>query len=170
MPGRRRIREEDVEHGTDRGYRLCRAGSDGKRCDACLDAHADAEARRAAARRGLSEPPPQPSSALDQGASVTVLPTPPAVRVVDDSPGAIEQAVLAEAATLSASQRRPSAVQTAVRLARDLDDRRLATSHASLARQLSAVMDSLRAASSARQSRLATVAQMSQRRPTSGVG
>jgi hypothetical protein len=169
MPGRRRIREEDVEHGTDRGYRLCRAGSGGKRCNACLDAHADAEARRAAARRGLGEPPPQPSSP-QPSASVTVLPTPAAAVVVDDGPGAIEQAVLDEAATLSAAVRRPSAVQTAVRLARDLDNPKLAVSHASLARQLSAVMDSLRAASSARQSRLATVAQMSQRRPASGVG
>src|SRR5258708_4550771 len=100
MPaGRPRVRNEDGEHGTDSGYRYCRAGEDGKRCNACLDAHAEAEARRAAARRGLSEPPPQPDSPVK--ASVTVLPAPAVVE--DDAPGPAEQSVLDEVETLSAA-------------------------------------------------------------------
>lgn len=165
-PGRPRMREGDIRHGTDRGYRYCRAGSDGGRCDPCKDAHADAEARRAATRRGLSGPPPQPLSFDECAASVSVLPQPAAV--VDPEPGPIEQGVLDEVKTLSAAERRPSAVQTAVRLARDLDDPRLATSHASMSRQLMAVMAALREASTHRQGRLASVAQMAQRTSSAG--
>lgn len=162
-PGRPRKRDEDVKHGTDAGYRYCRAGVDGGRCDACKDAHADAEARRAAARRGLSEPPPQAD------ASVAVLPTPAVVEDVE--PGPNEQAVLDEIASLSAAVRRPSSVQSALTLARGLDNQRLATSHATMARQKELVMESLRSASSAdRGGRLVAVAQMSQRRPKSRLG
>jgi hypothetical protein len=168
MPaGRPRKRDEDIQHGTDAAYRYCRAGSDGGRCNSCKDAHADAEARRAAARRGLPEPPPQPDS---PDASVTVLPKPSVVE--DDAPGPAEQSVLDEVETLSAAARRPSAVQAAVRLARNLDNPRLATSHATLAKQLVAIMDSLREASAlGRRGRLASVAALSARRgPAAGVG
>jgi hypothetical protein len=158
MPGGRpRKRDEDVEHGTDRGYRHCRAGVDGGRCDACKDAHADAEARRAAARRGLGEPPSQPVSP----AVVTVLPTPV---VGDEAPGPVEQAVRDEVESLSVAEHRPSDVQTAIRLARNLDNPRLATSHATLGYRLTGIMKSLREASAAdRRGRLASVAALSHR-------
>lgn len=166
MPaGRPRVRNEVVEHGTDRGYRYCRAGEDGKRCNACLDAHAEAEARRAAARRGLAEPP-QTDSPDKTRAPVTSLPKAAGV-VDDDAPGPAEQSVLDEVETLSAAVRRPSAVQAALRLARNLDNPRLATSHAMTAKQLMEVMESLRRASVGdRQGRLAAVAQSSRRTST----
>jgi hypothetical protein len=164
VAGRPRIRDEDVPHGSDRGYRVCRAGVDGGRCNACKDAHAAAEARRAAARKGL-EPPQNDESDEGSAASVTVLPT-----VVDeDVPGPTERAVLDEVEGLSAALRRPSDVQAAIRLARNLDNPRLATSHATLARQLTAITKSLREASTAdRRGRLSVVA-MKSRRPVSGV-
>lgn len=133
----------------------------GCRCAVCRQANRDYMRDYRASRRGLEGPPPQPDS------SVTVLPKP--VLVDDVVPGPIEQAVLDETATLSGAARRPTSVETARALARDLDDRRLATSHASQARQLHALMESLRSASAGRSSRLASVARLSQR-PASGVG
>jgi hypothetical protein len=99
---------------------------------------------------------------------VTVLPDPAVVG--DDLPGPAERSVLDEVETLSAAARRPSAVQAAVRLARNLDNPRLATSHATTVKQLMSVMESLRQASTVRQGRLASVAALSRRGPTSGVG
>jgi hypothetical protein len=79
--------------------------------------------------------------------------------------------VLDETAGLSAAARRLSDVQAAIRLARNLDNPRLATSHASIAKQLKAIMDSLHHSSTAdRRGRLASVAQMTQRRPASRLG
>lgn len=143
-----------TEHGLD-GYRQ------GCRCPICTAGKRDSMRAYRARKRGLGEPPPQP------GSSVTALPA-PAAEV--DEPGPIEASVLEEAARLSAAARRPVTVQTALALARSLDDRRLATSHASLARQLSATMTSLREASAGRSGNLASVAALAQRRPTSGVG
>jgi hypothetical protein len=148
----------DIEHGLD-GYRQ------GCRCTVCRAANTAYMRSYRAQRRGLEGPPPQPDSA---DASVTVLPAP--VVVEDAAPGAIEQAVLDETATLSGAARRPTSVRLALALARDLDDRRLATSHASQARQLEAVMASLRDASTRRQGRLASVATLAQRGPATGVG
>lgn len=137
----------DTAHGF-KGYR------EGCRCRICKAANRDYMRGYRAERRGLGERPPQPDSA-----AVTVLPT-----VVVDEPGPIEQGVLDEVQGLSAAGRRPSAVQAAVRLARNLDNPKLAVSHPSTARQLMGIMASLREASNYRQgSRLAAVARLSQR-------
>lgn len=146
--------DANSEHNLDR-YR------GGCRCPSCKQANRDYMRAYRAERRGLGGPPPQPDSP-DTRASVTVLPTP--VVVVDAEPGPIEQSVRDEVRSLSAAERRPSSVQTAIGLARDLDNRRLATCHASLARQLEATMKALRDASMPRRGRLAAVAQMSHRR------
>lgn len=171
-PGRRRIREEDIAHGTDRGYRYCRAGSDGGRCDPCKDAHADAEANRAAARRGLSEPQP-PSFDDVREASVVALPkSRPAV--VDAEPGPTEQGVIDRCTTgdlVAAAQRMPDLAASCRALARIMDDPRQVTTMPSAHRQLMAGVAKLEtAAASNRRGRLASVARMSQRGPASAVG
>jgi hypothetical protein len=136
----------------------------GCRCAVCKAANRDYMRLYRSEKRGLSEPAPLPDS---PEASVTVLPRP--VLVEDFVTGPNEQAVLDETATLSAAARRPTSVQSALTMARGLDNRKLATQHAAMVRQLEAVMASLRAASTVRAGRLAAVAKLSQR-PISGVG
>lgn len=148
-----------AEHGLDR-YRS------GCRCSVCKAANRDYMREYRASRRGLEGPPPQPDS---PDASVMVLTK--RVIIEDDAPGPAEESVLAEVEALSAAVHRPSAVQAAVRLARNLDNPRLATSHASTAKQLVAIMDALyEASASGRRGRLASVAALSRRGPATGVG
>jgi hypothetical protein len=146
------------DHGLDR-YRS------GCRCEVCKQANRDYMRTYRAERRGLGGPPPQPDSS---DASVTVLPAPALVE--DVVPGPNEQAVLDEIASLSAATRRPSSVQSALTLARGLDNVKLSTQHAAMVRQKEAVMETLRNASAGdRRGRLSVVA-LKSRRPVSGVG
>jgi hypothetical protein len=151
---------EPAEHGTRRMYLR------GCRCDPCKAANAEYMNSYRVAQRGLGEPPPV----------VTVLPTKVASKSTEATeaaelpagPGPIERSVLAEVDMLSGREKHPSLVEVAVRLAKGLDDRRLATQHASLSRQLRQTMADLHAASVGRRNRLASVAAMS--RATSSAG
>ncbi len=147
-----------MPHGTRRGYQRCVAGEGGRPCDSCRQANTDYTNARNAARRGLL--PPRP---------VTVLPTePPAsppVVVEPQRPGPVELAVVEACAALSTTASHPDLVETALSLARILDDRRQITTQPSASRELRQVMAELRAGSAGRSGRLADVARLSRRAP-----
>jgi hypothetical protein len=161
--GRPRLRDEDIAHGTRRGYQQCRAGADGNPCDRCKDANADYAAANRAKNLGLH--PPQPTVTVLKPSSKS----PPApVRAAPEAPvrpGPVERGVVAACAALAAAHRMPDLVEAAKTLAADLDDPRRWSCHASAQRQLMATMARLREASAiGRQGRLAQVAQLTQRR------
>ena len=152
---------EPAEHGTRRMYLR------GCRCDACKGANGTYMNEYRAAQRGLGPPPvvavlPMKVASKSARADESAVPEAPA------EPGPIERSVLVEVKTLSGREKHPSLVETAIRLAKGLDDRRLATQHASLSRQLRQTMADLHAASAGRRGRLAQISAMS--RATSSAG
>lgn len=128
-----------------------------------------------AKRRGLT-PVPRVSSS-GSSSSVPPFPSPKTPSVLPSSaglppgpevtvgevlePGPVEKGVCTALARLSAAATHEDLVAQARTLARDLDDHRLATSHASVNRQLSATMAELRRNSEPRKGRLARIQAMS---------
>jgi hypothetical protein len=92
-----------------------------------------------------------------------LLPDNPRVsKALETSPdGPVTAATLAELESLSASVSRPGLAAGIVAMAQLLDDKRLATTHPSAARQLAQGLDRMRNASHVAKGRLASVAALS---------
>lgn len=125
----------------------------GCRCEVCRAANRDYTRAYRAKRRGL-----------------TVVETDTNLSVSNDTagedvftPGRVEAAVAREISGLSAAVKREGLVESALTLARILDDRRLATTAPSAQRRLSDTLDKLWRLSAPSKGKLASVAALSER-------
>ncbi len=136
-------------HGTDARYKV-----DGCRCDACKDAHKRAH-----------------RDYLQRRANGKVRSIAPAVSIatpVVEGPGRVEAAVQAEIADLSQAEARPGLAQTALELARLMDNPAATNQKAAAAGKLAELLDKLHKGADARKSKLAAVRSMTSAKSATG--
>lgn len=175
----------EIRHGTDSAYK-----NYGCRCESCKSAHREAandRNRRIREERlaGVTElksrvrrVPCEGSSTLSGSKMGTGQRGRPPTGLVDKpkangteqcdtprEPGECELAVIVETDAISAAEQRPGMVSAAIRMARILDNEALVALHPTTSRQLTGILETLRAQSiGKRRGRLATVQKMTQRR------
>lgn len=145
-----------ADHGTRQGY------ADGCRLPCCKAAQAQYRREYKARKSGVPlEAPKAGRKSKAELASVTTLPNSGSAQPEYDGPvGAAEQAVLEELSTLTSSETRKGAAQSALAMARILDNPLALAQQPSAAAKLTAILDDLRKGSSRRRGRLASVQAM----------
>jgi hypothetical protein len=129
-------------------------------CEACRRQAREYMRASRARHRGIElEPELEPPAFTVVEPAPEQTPAPPLEHV----PGRVEAAVAADLDTLGVPAGSNALAAAALVLARDLDDRRLATSHASMARVLGQLMATLRREAAPKRGRLAAVQDMSTR-------
>jgi len=169
---RGRFLPEDMAHGYARYHRGCR-------CPVCREGARLYVAGYRARKRGLTPVPAardvartpgdvEPDRATSRDQITSHLPADQHRTVLTPgpcelTPGPCERAVLADVETLPAAASNQALVQAACAMARILDNRLLATTQPSAARQLSSLMLTLRKASAPARGRLAAISKMATR-------
>lgn len=143
-----------AKHGTPRCYR------DGCRCDDCRAAiaayQADYQRRK---KSGEQIGPP---------GRVVSLPAPKLANDTPSGPGPVEAAVQVEIEGLQQTLDRPGLAQTALAMARILDDPRARSQQPAAAANLANLLDKLRKGADARKSKLASVRAMTPAKSATG--
>jgi hypothetical protein len=131
-------------HGSRRRY------NDGCRCDDCKAA--EASYRASYRQRKANGDPIGPKGSVVQMSQATALDP--------VGPGPVEEAVRLEIADLTQAQARPGLAQTALALARIMDNPKATNQQPAAASKLTEILDKLHKGADARKSRLASVRQM----------
>jgi hypothetical protein len=84
----------------------------------------------------------------------------------DGEDGPVVEAVTAELVSLSATESRPGLAEACLAMARILDQPKLSTTHPSAAHQLARGLDEIRNSSHVARGKLASVAQLANRKPS----